>query len=143
MCEGQVGSATVTVDLSVVERLQFAPELGIKLSTFTKSPTGLYYRDSLVGSGTIAATGNLTETFFTAWLPDGKLLETDEVPPPFLSRLGSGFAIAGFDEGVTGMRVGGIRLVIIPPELGYGAKGAGSVPGDVVLVFRVRLTGVQ
>ena len=81
---------------------------------------------------------------YTGWLTYGKKFDSSkDRGQPFGFRLGGGQVIRGWDEGVEGMKVGGVRKLTIPPELGYGARGAGGViPPDATLVFEVELLGV-
>ena len=81
---------------------------------------------------------------YTGWLTDGtKFDPSKDRGDPFRFNLGAGQVIAGWDEGVTGMKVGGTRKLTIPPQLGYGARGAGGViPPNATLVFEVELLGV-
>jgi FKBP-type peptidyl-prolyl cis-trans isomerase FkpA len=117
----------------------YAPSLGIDLSQMTRTSSGLYYQDLTVGAGAEAAAGSKASVEYTGWLPDGK--EFDSGSFDFL--LGSHQVVAGFDEGVTGMRVGGVRKLVIPPALGYGAQGSGPIPANAVMVFQMTLKGVS
>ncbi len=107
--------------------------------------------DVTEGSGPVAAGGRVT-VHYTGWLhdptkPDGhgrKFDSSVDRGEPFAFRLGAGEVIRGWDEGVAGMKVGGKRTLIIPPEMGYGAYGAGGViPPNATLVFDVELLGVR
>lgn len=124
------------------EELVFAPELGIDLSEFDKTASGLYIRELAAGTGTPAVAGDTAWVHYKAWFVNAVLLdESGDNPLRFV--LGSGQVIAGFDEGVTGMRLGGRRMLVIPPELGYGAGdlqiGDTWVPGGSTLVYDVEL----
>lgn len=108
--------------------------------------------DLKVGTGAEAKPGMVVQVNYTGWLYDqhakdkrGKKFDSSlDHGEPFSFTLGQGMVIKGWDEGVTGMRVGGKRLLLIPPELGYGAQGAGGViPPDASLVFEVDLLGVS
>lgn len=106
--------------------------------------------DLRVGTGTDAATGLTVSVDYTGWLYDGskadlKGLKFDSSVggTPLAFVLGSGQVIQGFDVGMTGMKVGGARRLIIPPSLGYGAIRNGSIPAFATLVFDVELVGVQ
>ena len=113
------------------------------MSTIT-SATGLVYEELTVGTGAEAARGNHVTVHYTGWLTDGTTFDSSkDRSDPFEFHLGAGQVIAGWDEGVTGMKVGGSRKLTIPPELGYGARGAGGViPANATLVFEVELLGV-
>jgi peptidylprolyl isomerase len=113
-------------------------------------PSGLIYRDGEVGTGAEAVSGNNVSVHYTGWLqqPDGekgkKFDSSVDRGQPFEFPLGMRRVIAGWDEGVATMKVGGKRTLIIPPELGYGARGAGGViPPNATLIFDVELLGVK
>jgi FKBP-type peptidyl-prolyl cis-trans isomerase FkpA len=115
------------------------------------APTQLQVTDSLVGTGTAAAAGNTITVHYTGWLYDetasqyrGKQFDSSVGKTPFSFKLGVGQVIAGWDQGVVGMKVGGKRTLIIPSALGYGSTGAGSaIPPNAALVFDVELLSVQ
>ena len=109
------------------------------------TPTGLKYVDLEVGEGPEATSGKNVEVHYTGWLEDGtKFASSLDRQRPFTFRLGAGEVIEGWDQGVAGMKVGGKRKLIIPPDLGYGEQGAGEViPPGATLVFEVELLGVQ
>ena len=118
------------------------------MTTLTTLPSGLQYHDSTTGSGAEARAGQQVSVHYTGWLySDGvkgaKFDSSKDRNDPFEFPLGAGHVIRGWDEGVQGMRVGGTRRLIIPAELGYGARGAGGViPGGATLLFEVDLLGV-
>lgn len=122
----------------------FAPSLGIDLTQMTKTATGLYWRDLSVGTGATVTVGVQASVRYTGWLANGTQFDSNVgAASPFRFTVGGGGTIAGFDEGVRGMRVGGQRQIIIPPSLGYGASGQGAIPGNAILVFRIELVAVQ
>lgn len=100
--------------------------------------------DELVkGKGPEAVRGKTVEVHYTGWLTDGSQFDSSTGGPPFSFRLGAGEVIEGWDRGVAGMKVGGKRKLTIPPELGYGARGAPpDIPPGATLVFEVELVGV-
>src|SRR5205814_6838233 len=112
-------------------------------------PSGLKYTDTTVGTGTEATKGKKVSVHYTGWLYNNgakgtKFDSSVDRGQPFQFTLGAHQVIAGWDEGVAGMKVGGKRTLIIPPELGYGARGAGGViPPNATLMFDVELLGVQ
>jgi len=112
-------------------------------------PNGLKYTDTKTGDGATATSGNKVSVHYTGWLYNNgakgaKFDSSVERGQPFQFTLGAHQVIAGWDEGVAGMKVGGKRTLIIPPELGYGARGAGGViPPNATLMFDVELLGVQ
>ena len=112
-------------------------------------PNGLKYTDTKTGDGAAATPGNKVSVHYTGWLYNNgakgaKFDSSVDRGQPFQFTLGAHQVIAGWDEGVAGMKVGGKRTLIIPPELGYGARGAGGViPANATLMFDVELLGVQ
>ena len=110
--------------------------------------SGLQYEDITVGSGAEAKAGNHVSVHYTGWLyqngvKGAKFDSSKDRNDPFAFPLGAGHVIRGWDEGVQGMKVGGTRILVIPAELGYGARGAGGViPGNATLMFEVELLGV-
>jgi FKBP-type peptidyl-prolyl cis-trans isomerase len=122
----------------VIEEVEFAVALGIDLSQMTKRPSGLYVQDLAEGTGDPAAVGQTAEVSYTGWLRSG--FEFDSGQFPF--TVGIGEVVAGFDEGVLGMKVGGVRKLVIPASLGYGAEGRGAVPPGAIMVFEVELVSL-
>jgi len=110
----------------------------------TTTASGLIYEDVVIGDGAEAAAGHQVSVHYTGWLTDGtKFDSSKDRNDPFAFHLGGRQVIAGWDEGVQGMKVGGTRKLTIPPELGYGARGAGGViPPNATLVFEVELLAV-
>lgn len=123
------------------ENTEFAPALGIDLSAMTRLDGGLYYRDLIVGTGAVAQAGKTVSVHYKGWLSNGNLFQQSTQPFPF--ALGTGYVIPGWDQGVPGMKVGGKRLLVIPPSLAYGSRGSGPIPGNAVIVFEVDLLSVQ
>jgi len=109
------------------------------------TPSGLKYTDLVVGSGPSAVIGHIAVVHYTGWLTNGTKFDSSvDRGVPFEFPLGMGRVIRGWDEGVATMKVGGKRRLVIPPELGYGAAGAGTViPPNAILVFEVELLGVK
>jgi FKBP-type peptidyl-prolyl cis-trans isomerase FkpA len=119
-------------------------------ASIVKTNSGLGYQELVIGRGTEASAGHQVQVHYTGWLqnPDGsagrKFDSSLDRGDPFVFSLGGGQVIRGWDEGVAGMRVGGKRELIVPPDLGYGARGAGNViPPNATLIFDVELLGVK
>lgn len=125
----------------IPRNVEFAVSLAIDLDNMTETASGLFYRDDVVGNGDIAATGDAATVGYVLWLTDGTSLGSG-VFPFVLGTVGQGGAIAGFDEGVTGMRVGGERTLVLPATLAYGSGGTAGIPGDAVLVYELALTAL-
>jgi FKBP-type peptidyl-prolyl cis-trans isomerase FkpA len=135
------GSDPVAIDPRDVT---FAPELGIDLDAMVRTSSGLYYQDIEVGDGDTAIPGRWVGVLYRGWLADGTLFdEVQDASDPLVFRLGVGMVIRGWDEGVRGMQVGGVRKLVVPPSLGYGNEATGSIPANSVLVFEVRVLSVS
>ena len=127
-----------------IETTTFDSALHVDLKASTRTPSGLYYRDVVVGDGPVAVTGQTVAAGYVGWLANGKQFDASPEGQPYPFVLGAHSVIAGWDEGVAGMHVGGKRQLIIPPTLGYGAVGRPPViPGNAVLVFSVELVSVK
>ncbi len=107
--------------------------------------SGLIIEDVLVGQGAEARAGQKVSVHYTGWLTNGSKFDSSkDRNEPFQFSLGARQVIAGWDEGVQGMKIGGTRKLTIPPQLGYGARGAGGViPPNATLVFEVELLGLS
>ena len=107
--------------------------------------SGLEIEDQIVGDGDEAVAGQTVEVHYTGWLTDGtKFDSSHDRDQTFSFKLGGGQVIAGWDQGVAGMKIGGSRKLTIPPEMGYGERGAGGViPPNATLVFKVELIGLS
>ena len=109
------------------------------------TPSGLQYEDTTPGTGAEATSGQHVHVHYTGWLYNNgqqgaKFDSSHDRNDPFAFSLGAGMVIKGWDEGVAGMKIGGKRTLIIPPQLGYGARGAGGViPPNATLKFDVEL----
>ncbi len=115
----------------------------------TTTSSGLQYTDTVEGKGASPANGQTCVMHYTGWLYDngvkGKKFDSSvDRGEPFAFKIGIGQVIRGWDEGVATMKVGGKRTLIIPPQLGYGARGAGGViPPNATLMFDVELLGIK
>ena len=123
----------------------FSAALEIDTTALTRTPSGLRYQDVSLGSGTVASAGKTVSVHYTGWLPNGEKFDSSrDRNQPFGFTLGAGQVIAGWDEGVAGMKVGGRRKLVIPPDLGYGTAGAPpDIPPGATLVFDVELLDVR
>ncbi len=106
--------------------------------------SGLKFEDLSIGAGDVAVPGDKVSVHYTGWLVEGGRFDSSlDRNQPFDFTLGKGMVIAGWDEGVAGMKVGGKRRLTIPPQLGYGSRGAGGViPPEATLVFEVELLSI-
>ena len=101
-------------------------------------------KDILVGTGDVAVAGKEVTVHYTGVFSDGKKFDSSlDRGVPFTFTLGSGMVIKGWDIGVEGMKVGGKRILVVPPELGYGANDYGPIPGNSTLIFEIELLGVK
>lgn len=107
--------------------------------------SGVRYTDLKLGQGDTADTGKVLEVHYSGWLKEGGVKFDSSIEDrPFTFRLGAGDVIKGWDEGLVGMKVGGKRRLVIPPELGFGKQGVGSVvPPNAVLVYEFELLAVR
>jgi FKBP-type peptidyl-prolyl cis-trans isomerase FkpA len=103
----------------------------------------LIVQDERVGTGAVAELGKTVTVHYTGRFTDGRVFDSSVGKDPFPFTLGAGNVIAGWDQGLQGMKVGGKRLLIIPPQLGYGAADYGPIPGNSTLIFEVELLKVE
>ncbi|CAN5768200.1 hypothetical protein BH24GEM1_BH24GEM1_17640 [soil metagenome] len=117
----------------------------IDSAALTKTASGLQYQEMATGTGPEATPGQIAVVHYTGWLTDGTKFDSSrDRGQPFSFPLGGGQVIAGWDQGVAGMKVGGRRKLVIPPELGYGPMGSPPViPPAATLVFDVELLELQ
>ena len=119
------------------------------LPALTTTPSGLQYVDTRPGHGKPPAVGQTCSVLYRGWLYQdqrrGKLFDSAQnAKQPFRFPVGMGQVIPGWDEGIQGMKAGGKRVLIIPPALGYGAKGAGDdIPPNATLLFEVELLSIK
>jgi len=128
-------------DLSAIT---YAPALGVEPAAMSRTPRGVLYRDLTPGTGEPVGAGKLVAIHYVGTLPDGTQFDANgPSDPPYEFPLGAGKVVPGFEEAVTGMRVGGKRQVVIPPALGYGAQANGPIPANSVLVFTIDLVSAR
>lgn len=123
----------------VIATAKFDPSLHVDLAKSVRMPTGLFYRDILVGDGPVAAPGQHVSVVYTGWLVNGKQFDSNQYDFP----LGTGAVVPGWDLGIAGMHVGGRRQLVIPGALGYGAAGSGPIPPNAIMVFTVELVSAK
>ena len=136
----------------VIETTAFHPSLEITLSEYTKTDTGLYYKSLEDGQGdSIAGASDTVSVYYGAWLSDGTPLDPGEI---IFVRAGNGTdaktlpneggVIPGFDQGVEGMKLGGVRQLLVPPELAYGNNWVGNViPPGSIMIFRAHMLRIN
>lgn len=129
-----------TEDLAAVT---FGVEAEVTLAEMTRHERGFYYRDVEVGTGAMADAGRNVQVAYVVRLADGREVDRADSDRPLRFRVGDESMVAAFDAGVRGMREGGTRQLVVPPRLAYGARGAGPVPPNAVLVMMVRLERVE
>lgn len=118
----------------------YAKDLGVNLDSMTMHKDGLFVRDLAVGTGQRADSGDIVFVKYTGWLPNGTQFDSNmDSDSLFHPAIGYGQVIKGWDEGIVGMHVGGRRLLVIPPALGYGVNRNGPIPANSTLVFDVKL----
>ena len=126
------------------ETLKYADELKVDLSQMTRTASGLYYLDRTTGTGAVAKMGDVVSVGYVGTLADGSVFDRSGMGSPYQFTLGQGEVILGWDEGIQGMKVGGRRLLVIRPSLGYGPDSPGAdIPPNATLVFDVTLDRVE
>lgn len=123
--------------------LTYAPSLNVDLAASTRLPSGLYIRDLKVGTGAAAQTGMEVSANYAVYFTNGNLIETNAKGPPITFTLGTPGIIAGWNEGLVGMKVGGTRQLIVPSALAYGPSGRGEIGPNTPLFFTVELLGAK
>jgi len=126
-----------------IEGTTFADSLDVNLAASTKTVDGMYYRDLTAGSGAAVAAGQTLSVHYTGWLVNGTQFDSNTGLAAFSFKLGAGQVIPGWDEGMSGVRVGSTRQLIIPPALAYGPYQYGPIPPNSILVFTVQVDSAQ
>lgn len=145
--EGQLPPGDYFImELQLIEILPGAPEAPTKVADadYVTTASGLKYYDFEVGTGETPQTGQQVSVHYTGWLTDGTMFDSS-IPrgEPIVFAIGTGSVIPGWDEGVSTMKVGGKRQLVISPDLGYGETGTGPIPGNATLIFEVELVSVK
>lgn len=123
--------------------LFFAPELEIDLTAFERTRSGLYLQDVEVGDGPVARRDSRVWIHYVGWLPDGTIFDGSMGGDPYHLRLGGREVIRGWNEGIVGMRRGGVRRLVVRPGLAYGSSARGDIPAGSTLVFHLELVDVE
>lgn len=122
----------------------YAASLGVNIAAMTRRSNDLYIQDITVGTGPEATTGRILRVTYSGYLVNGTRFDSNVgTGSTFAVRLGDGRVIDGWELGLTGMRVGGKRKLVIGSALGYGPGGSGSIPGNATLVFDVELVSMS
>lgn len=125
------------------EELNYHPDLQVEIAAMRKLPSGVLAQDLAPGDGDTVATGTTIVVRYTGWLPDGTLFDSNVDATPFQFRVGAGMVIPGWDDGLVGMKTGGRRKLVIPPDQGYGADGMAIIPPNATLVFDVEVLEIR
>jgi FKBP-type peptidyl-prolyl cis-trans isomerase FkpA len=138
------GQTPTDLGFEVIEETEFAASLGIDLATMERRGTGVYFKDLVVGTGDEVIFGTTVTITFTGWITNGSEFDSGE----FTFLMGNNQAIAGLEDGLLNARVGGTRLLVIPPNRAYGGQGVFDdqgnqvVPPGSVLIFEARVDEV-
>lgn len=133
---GVASCSSLSTNIVPIDGDEFAPFLGIDLASMNRSASGLYWIDTLVGTGDEAVAGLTATVLFSGWLKNGTLFDTGTIQFVLGPEAN---VVPGFLEGVLGMKVGGIRKLVLPPELAFGAAGTSAIPPNATVVFEVSL----
>ncbi len=129
-------------DSAISDGLKLLSGKGVDTSAGQTRPSGLWVHEAKSGDGAQAALGDQVSVHYTVWLTNGTQVDSSAGKPPASFRLAEGSLIKGWLEGVPGMKVGGKRYLVVPPELAYGAAGRQGIPPNSVLAFEIELVGV-
>lgn len=139
-CGGSAAAPGSTPSPAALDTTTFAPDLAVDLEAFTRLPSGMYIFDAVKGNGVVAAEGRKVTFRYSAYLPNGSLVESQR--QPIEAEMNEGM-IRGLRFGIAGMRAGGTRRLVVPPALAYGRSQVGSVPPNSTLVFDIELVSVR
>ncbi len=141
---GATGCDLNTFRRTPIDHAGSAKELDVDTTAMTLTPSGLRYVDVKAGEGPAAGAGSFVAVQYTGWLVNGHRFDSSAGRGPYQFRIGNHEVIEGWDEGLTGMKVGGKRKLVIPASLGYGAEGSPpDIPPNATLVFDVELVGLR
>lgn len=151
-CDRQESDSTGQPPVEAVEHVEstvpaeFAESLGVDLADMRQTPSGLYIQDLVEGRGLAARSGHVVVVHYTGWLPNGEQFDsTRDAGEARSFQLGARRdVISGWEEGVAGMRIGGKRRLVVPPQLAYGARGVpGAIPPNATLVYEFELLEIR
>jgi peptidylprolyl isomerase len=143
-----VPTPTVTPSLAPSASLQPEPTITSQTSTVSGNmvtmPDGLQIQDISIGTGNQVKTGDTVAVNYLGTLENGTKFDSSyDRNQPFVTQIGVGQVIKGWDEGIIGMKIGGKRKLIVPPNLGYGAQAVGTIPANSILIFEVQLVAIK
>lgn len=125
------------------ELVDYHPDLMITISEMKLHPSGVLWEDDVIGVGDSLDVDMTAVVHYTGWFPNGTEFDSSRGSNPFSFRVGAGEVIDAWDVGVIGMRIGGKRKLVVPPDMGYGADGFSIIPGNVILVFEIELLEIH
>lgn len=140
---GVLAVAVIAIMVGIGGDDAVTPDADGTAAAFQTLPSGLKIQDRKVGEGPAAKEGDMVAVHYVGTLIDGTEFDRSKPESPIEFAIGAGQLIPGFDEGIRGMKVRGIRSLEIPPELGYGKDGAGSIPPNATLRFEVELVRIN
>lgn len=142
--EGAEAADAAEAPVEIQMDTEFADVLDIDLESMTRTESGLYYEDVEPGSGLAAREGHVLDTHYTGWLTTGEQFGTSRGGNPYSFQLGRHQVPRGIEEGVTGMRIGGVRRLVVPPALAYGPRGQPpTIPPGATLVYEIELLDIN
>ncbi len=137
-------NTTLIIEVELLEIVEMPTITDVADEDYITTESGLKYYDIVEGDGAAAESGQAITVHYTGWLTDGTVFDSSvERNQPLPFTLGQGSVIAGWDEGVVGMKVGGKRQLVIPADLAYGAEGRPGIPPDATLIFEVELLTIE
>jgi len=142
-CGGGASTDAAALPPADPSRLFYAPELEIDLADFERTPSGLYVQDVEIGDGPVARRTSRVWIEYVGWVADGTVFDGNVGGDPYSFRLGGNEVIRGWNEGIVGMKRGGVRRLVVRPGLGYGSSRRGDIPPGSTLVFWLKLIDVD
>jgi FKBP-type peptidyl-prolyl cis-trans isomerase FkpA len=142
-CSGGEGSPQQLLPPNDPAEIFFARDLSIDLDDFERTSSGLYIQDLSEGAGTVARRTSRVWIEYVGWLPDGTVFDGNVGGTPYAIRLGGNEVIRGWNQGIVGMRRGGIRRLVVRPGLAYGSSRRGDIPPGSTLIFHIKLIDVD